>query len=177
MGVLTHLPLTKGLIFLLFSPGALSTLEQEIVPDSPPASASKKYRKSLALSLFYKVHVLGVIVLRRTFVLVKFSWYSYDPSAWVIRFVQNKNNLYFSFVLVLLDCSGWQGISTGQVSRRAFHSSCLVWYTELWHTNQWISINKTYDETGCQAPGNIKDIQSFCQRVVSPTFKVDLPVS
>ena len=55
LGILTHLPLTKGLIFLLFSSGALSTLEQEIVPDSPPASASKEYRKSLALSLFYKV--------------------------------------------------------------------------------------------------------------------------
>lgn len=41
--------------------GALSTLEQEIVPDSPPVSASKKYRKSLALSLFYKFYltVLG----------------------------------------------------------------------------------------------------------------------
>ncbi|KAJ7388015.1 hypothetical protein OS493_040376, partial [Desmophyllum pertusum] len=41
--------------------GALSALEQEIVPDSPPASSSKGYRKSLALSLFYKFYltVLG----------------------------------------------------------------------------------------------------------------------
>ena len=43
--------------FFFFVSGALSTLEQEIVPDSPPAGASKEYRKSLALSLFYKVHM------------------------------------------------------------------------------------------------------------------------
>ena len=35
--------------------GALSALQQELVPDSPPASSSKEYRKSLALGLFYKV--------------------------------------------------------------------------------------------------------------------------
>ncbi|KAJ7381038.1 hypothetical protein OS493_004634 [Desmophyllum pertusum] len=34
--------------------GALSALDQEIAPDSPPASSSKGYRKSLALGLFYK---------------------------------------------------------------------------------------------------------------------------
>ncbi|KAL9979239.1 hypothetical protein ACROYT_G016871 [Oculina patagonica] len=41
--------------------GALSALQQEIVPDSPPASSSKEYRKSLALGLFYKFYltVLG----------------------------------------------------------------------------------------------------------------------
>ena len=34
---------------------ALTTLGEEIIPDSPPAGASKEYRKSLALGLFYKV--------------------------------------------------------------------------------------------------------------------------
>lgn len=35
--------------------GALQILSNEIVPNSPPVAASVKYRKELALSLFYKV--------------------------------------------------------------------------------------------------------------------------
>nr|XP_058949586.1 xanthine dehydrogenase/oxidase-like isoform X1 [Pocillopora verrucosa] len=40
---------------------ALTTLGEELIPDSPPAGASKEYRKSLALGLFYKFYltVLG----------------------------------------------------------------------------------------------------------------------
>ena len=34
---------------------ALQTLSDEIKPNSPPVAASTKYRKNLALSLFYKV--------------------------------------------------------------------------------------------------------------------------
>ena len=40
---------------LFFSPGALELLGNEIVPNTPPAAASAQYRKSLAISLFYKV--------------------------------------------------------------------------------------------------------------------------
>ena len=39
----------------LFVSGALEVLEQEISPHSFPTGSSKKYRKSLALGLFYKV--------------------------------------------------------------------------------------------------------------------------
>ena len=35
--------------------GALDALDKEIVPNLPPAAASVEYRKSLAISLFYKV--------------------------------------------------------------------------------------------------------------------------
>ena len=45
-----------------FSPGALESLGNEIVPNTPPAAASTQYRKSLATSLFYKVgscHAVG----------------------------------------------------------------------------------------------------------------------
>ena len=42
--------------------GAMAALEQEIVPDSPPAAASAQYRKSLALSLFYKVHTMTCVL-------------------------------------------------------------------------------------------------------------------
>lgn len=34
--------------------GALESLSKELVPNSPPEAASPNYRKSLALSLFYK---------------------------------------------------------------------------------------------------------------------------
>ena len=34
---------------------ALSSLEGEIVPDTTPVAATTKYRKSLAIGLFYKV--------------------------------------------------------------------------------------------------------------------------
>ena len=34
---------------------ALAALQRELTPDTPPAAASVQYRKSLALSLFYKV--------------------------------------------------------------------------------------------------------------------------
>lgn len=49
-----------GLVFnnscrSLFVSGALEVLEQEISPHSFPTGSSKKYRKSLALGLFYKV--------------------------------------------------------------------------------------------------------------------------
>lgn len=37
--------------------GALKALSDEIKPDSPLVAASAEYRKSLALSLFYKVHI------------------------------------------------------------------------------------------------------------------------
>ena len=40
---------------------ALSSLESEIVPDSTPVAASTKYRKSLAISLFYKVSMFILI--------------------------------------------------------------------------------------------------------------------
>ncbi len=35
--------------------GALKELSDEIEPNSPPVAASTKYRKNLALNLFYKV--------------------------------------------------------------------------------------------------------------------------
>lgn len=44
------------LCFSLVCLDALAALEQDIVPDTPPVAASVEYRKSLALSLFYKVH-------------------------------------------------------------------------------------------------------------------------
>ena len=37
---------------------ALDSLAKEINPDSSPTSASKEYRKSVALGLFYKVRCL-----------------------------------------------------------------------------------------------------------------------
>ena len=50
----------KYLLLLVFSPGALESLGNEIVPNTPPAAASAKYRKSLAISLFYKVDTATV---------------------------------------------------------------------------------------------------------------------
>ena len=55
-----HASSNPGLVFnnscrSLFVSGALEVLEQEISPHSFPAGSSKKYRKSLALGLFYKV--------------------------------------------------------------------------------------------------------------------------
>ena len=35
--------------------GAVQCLSNEIVPNSPPVAASTKYRKDLAINLFYKV--------------------------------------------------------------------------------------------------------------------------
>ena len=43
-----------------FSPGALELLGNEIVPNTPPAAASAQYRKSLAISLFYKVDTSNI---------------------------------------------------------------------------------------------------------------------
>lgn len=40
---------------LSFTLDSLSSLGKEINPDSTPTSASKEYRKSVALGLFYKV--------------------------------------------------------------------------------------------------------------------------
>ena len=44
-----------GHLLLPLYVGALETLDKEIVPNLPPAAASVDYRKSLAISLFYKV--------------------------------------------------------------------------------------------------------------------------
>ena len=41
--------------YTLFNTGALETLSDELVPNTPPAAATADYRKSLAISLFYKV--------------------------------------------------------------------------------------------------------------------------
>jgi len=38
---------------------ALNSLAEEIVPDPSPTSASMEYRKSVAMGLFYKVHMTG----------------------------------------------------------------------------------------------------------------------
>lgn len=40
---------------MLACAGALDALDKELVPNLPPAAASVEYRKSLAISLFYKV--------------------------------------------------------------------------------------------------------------------------
>ncbi|KAL5509791.1 hypothetical protein EMCRGX_G005217 [Ephydatia muelleri] len=40
---------------------ALAALEQDIVPDTPPVAASVEYRKSLALSLFYKYYLACIV--------------------------------------------------------------------------------------------------------------------
>lgn len=42
-----------------FALAALHSLAEEIVPDPSPTSASKEYRKSVAMGLFYKVHMTG----------------------------------------------------------------------------------------------------------------------
>jgi len=40
--------------------GALESLGNEIVPNTPPAAASTQYRKSLATSLFYKFYLAAI---------------------------------------------------------------------------------------------------------------------
>lgn len=42
-----------------FALAALNSLAEEIVPDPSPTSASKEYRKSVAIGLFYKVRMTG----------------------------------------------------------------------------------------------------------------------
>eukprot|EP00731_Ephydatia_muelleri_P028954 Em0020g598a len=40
---------------------ALAALQQELIPDTPPMAASVQYRKSLALSLFYKYYLACIV--------------------------------------------------------------------------------------------------------------------
>ena len=59
----------RYLRLLVFSSGALESLGNEIVPNTPPAAASAQYRKSLAISLFYKVDTSIFVQLRPSCVL------------------------------------------------------------------------------------------------------------
>ena len=49
-------------------PGAMDSLGKEIVPNLPPAAASVEYRKSLAISLFFKVILLVLLYFCRLLV-------------------------------------------------------------------------------------------------------------
>ena len=48
-------PYFDSTLILLSVAGALDALDKELVPNLPPVAASVEYRKSLAISLFYKV--------------------------------------------------------------------------------------------------------------------------
>jgi hypothetical protein len=48
-------PKSHSTLILLPVAGALDALDKELVPNLPPVAASAEYRKSLAISLFYKV--------------------------------------------------------------------------------------------------------------------------